>query len=127
MIIYGKQVSIYALKYHESDVKRIFIRKKEVLPIELFRKFGSKIKFIENRWLQTLTKGGNHQGVAVEIEDFKTSTLKDVKDGDFILLLDGLTDVGNIGAITRTAYALGVDAIVASNVRKFKFFCYCKK
>jgi len=32
-----------------------------------------------------------------------------------------LTDVGNIGAITRTAYALGVDAVVASNVRSLNF------
>jgi len=36
---------------------------------------------------------------------------------NFILVLDGLTDVGNIGAIVRTAYSLGVEGIVASNVR----------
>lgn len=36
---------------------------------------------------------------------------------NFILVLDGLTDVGNIGAIARSAYSLGVDAIIASNVK----------
>jgi 23S rRNA (guanosine2251-2'-O)-methyltransferase len=121
MIIYGKQVSIYALRHHKTAIEKILITKKDVLPKELFREFGSKIKFIENRWLQSLTKGGNHQGIAVEISDFETSSLESIKGGDFLLLLDGLTDVGNIGAITRTAYALGVDGVIASNVRSLNF------
>ncbi|MFH1223213.1 MAG: 23S rRNA (guanosine(2251)-2'-O)-methyltransferase RlmB [Pseudomonadota bacterium] len=32
--------------------------------------------------------------------------------GDFFLMLDGITDVHNIGAIIRTAAAMGVDAII---------------
>ncbi len=40
-----------------------------------------------------------------------------MKQNNFIVVLDGLTDVGNIGAITRTAYALGVDGIIAAGVK----------
>jgi 23S rRNA (guanosine2251-2'-O)-methyltransferase len=118
MIIYGKQVSIYALENHAKSINRVYITKKEVLPPKLFKEFGSKIKFIENRWIQSLTKGGNHQGVAVDMEELELTPLSQLKGGDFVLVLDGLTDVGNIGSIIRTAYCLGVDAVVASGVRQ---------
>ena len=32
--------------------------------------------------------------------------------------MDGLTDIGNIGAIIRSAYALGVDGVVISGIRQ---------
>ena len=37
---------------------------------------------------------------------------------NFIVVLDGLTDVGNIGAIARTAYSfLGVDGMIAADIK----------
>jgi 23S rRNA (guanosine2251-2'-O)-methyltransferase len=121
MIIYGKQVCIYALRKHEEKIGRIYLLKKEILPSELFRKYGAKIKFIENRWAQSLSSGGNHQGIIVEMEDFRESSVEEIKKGDFLLLLDGVTDAGNIGAIVRSAYAMGVDAIVIGGVGKMNF------
>lgn len=35
-----------------------------------------------------------------------------LKKGEFIAILYGISDVGNIGAIVRTAYALGVDGLI---------------
>lgn len=37
------------------------------------------------------------------------------RDREFILLLDGITDVGNIAAIFRTAYNFGVSCVVMSH------------
>jgi 23S rRNA (guanosine2251-2'-O)-methyltransferase len=118
MIIYGKQVSIYTLINHPDDVENIYLGKRGVLPKELLRKFGDRVKFVQNRWLQSLSKGGNHQGIAIKIEDFNQTNLRDMKSGNFLVVLDTLTDVGNIGAITRTAYALGVDGVIACGVRQ---------
>jgi 23S rRNA (guanosine2251-2'-O)-methyltransferase len=121
MIIYGKQVSLYALEHKEEDVKTVYVAKKNILPQALFHKYHDKIKFLEEKWAQSMAKGGNHQGILVEMEPFKETGFSQMKKSEFIVILDGLTDVGNIGAIVRSAYALGVDAIIASGVRQLNF------
>jgi len=118
MIIYGKQASLYALTKHEELVQKIYVTKTSILPKELLTKFGAKLKIIENRWAQKMSHNGNHQGILVEIDEPKAPQIEDIKNSNFIVILDGLTDVGNIGAIVRTAYALGVDAVVASGIRQ---------
>ncbi|MDQ7047220.1 MAG: TrmH family RNA methyltransferase [Sulfurovum sp.] len=83
-----------------------------------FHKYHDKIKFLEEKWAQSMSKGGNHQGLLVEMEEFEETIFSKVKQSDFIVVLDGLTDVGNIGAVVRSAYALGADAIIVSGVRQ---------
>ena len=121
MIIYGKQVSFYALEHKEEDIKTVYVAKKNILPQALFHKYHDKIKFLEEKWAQSMAKGGNHQGILVEMHDFKQADFNTVKKSSFIVVLDGLTDVGNIGAIVRSAYALGADAIIASGVKQLNF------
>ena len=121
MIIYGKQVCLYALRRHPERVQTIYLAKKGVLPRELFEAWGARIKFIENRWAQQLSRGGNHQGILLEIEELEPTSFREFKQGEFLVVLDGLTDAGNIGAIVRSAYALGVDGIVATGVKQLNF------
>ncbi len=123
MIIYGKQVCLHALEQHESKIKTVYVAQKGAnskgtLPKELFHKYHDKIKFLEEKWAQSMSKGGNHQGLLVEMEEFKETSFSQIKKSDFIVVLDGLTDVGNIGAVVRSAYALGADAIIVSGVRQ---------
>jgi 23S rRNA (guanosine2251-2'-O)-methyltransferase len=68
-----------------------------------------------------MSRGGNHQGVLVKMEDFEEADAEEVKRASFVVVLDSLTDTGNIGAIVRSAYALGVDAIVACGVKQLNF------
>jgi len=121
MIIYGKQVCLHALERHEERVQTVYIAKKGILPQALYDRYRDRIKFLENRWAQAMSKGGNHQGLLVEMAPFEEATLAQIKAGDFVLLLDGLTDAGNIGAIVRSAYTLGVDGIIATGVRQLNF------
>ena len=121
MIIYTKQVCLYALIHHSNKIKTLYIanksaNSKDVLPKDLFHKYHDKIKFLEDKWAKSMCKGANHQGILVEIDDLIQTPFNDIKKSNFILILDGLTDVGNIGAIVRTAYALGVDSIIATGV-----------
>jgi 23S rRNA (guanosine2251-2'-O)-methyltransferase len=117
MIIYGKQVCLHALQKHEANIKTVYIAKKGILPQKLFAANRDKVKFLEERWAQKMSKGGNHQGILLEMEPLAHSDLNTLKKERFILVLDTLTDTGNIGAIVRSAYALGVDGIVATGVK----------
>jgi len=122
MIIYGKHVCLYALKQHPELIKTLYLAKKGLLSQELFDRYKTKIKFLENRWAQAMSKGGNHQGILIEMEAFQPTHFTQIKESaNFIVVLDTLTDVGNIGAIVRSAYALGVDAIIASGVRQLNY------
>jgi len=121
MIIYGKQVCLYALEHHSETVQTVYVAKRGILPQALFHQYHGKIKFLEEKWAQSMSKGGNHQGILLEVSEFEQSTLFEIKKSSFIVVLDGLTDVGNIGAIVRSAYALGADAVVATGVRQLNF------
>jgi len=118
MIIYGKQVCLYALQRHKEKIETVYIAKKGILPQTLYTQYKSKIKFLENRWAQAMSRGGNHQGILVEMTESEPVALAEVKQGDFLVVLDAVTDAGNIGAIVRTAYALGVDTIIATGVKQ---------
>jgi 23S rRNA (guanosine2251-2'-O)-methyltransferase len=118
MIIYGKQVCLYALEHHPDMIQTVYIAKKGILPQRLFHQFHEKIKFLEERWAQSMSKGGNHQGILLEINEIGQASLSQIKKNDFVVVLDGLTDVGNIGAIVRSAYALGAEAVVATGVKQ---------
>ncbi len=121
MIIYGKQVCLHALEKYPEKIKTVYVAKKGILPKDLFHKYHDNIKFLEEKWAQSMSKGGNHQGLLVEMAEFEQSSLLEIKKNDFIVVLDGLTDVGNIGAIVRSAYALGANAIIAAGVKQLNF------
>lgn len=120
MIVYGKQIVFYILEKHPKMIKQIFLAKE--IDKKLFNKFmdvGAKIVRPDNKKAQALAKGGNHQGFLLDIEEIEFAHMKDVKKNDFIVVLDGLTDTGNIGAIIRSCYAMGVDAVVICGHKNF--------
>jgi len=61
----------------------------------------------------------NHEGVIAQISKIQYQDLQDVisfvvENGEvaLFLILDGITDIRNIGGIARSAYAMGVQAII---------------
>lgn len=118
MIIYGKQIVLYVLENHPNMVEEVMFSKDiDQTIFSKFLKLGKKIIKLDNKKAQGLAKGGNHQGFFLKLKEFEYMPINDMKQNNFIVVLDGLTDVGNIGAITRTAYALGIDGIVAAGVK----------
>jgi len=118
MIIYGKQIVLYVLDNHPELIEEVFLSKE--IDKKLFSKFASLKKVIykvDNQKAQALAKGGNHQGFFLKLAQFNYAPIKEFKDMNFILVLDGVTDVGNIGAIARTAYSMGIEGIIASNIK----------
>ena len=77
---------------------------------------GIPIQYVPKEKLDYLFKG-NHQGIIAEASPIKYLDLNDFlenlkKDQPLMLLLDGITDVRNFGAIARTSLAAGVDGII---------------
>lgn len=67
---------------------------------------------------------GNHQGVAVQVPAYQYSELEDIyalaeKKGEppFIVVLENIQDPQNLGAIIRSAEALGVHGVVIGKRR----------
>lgn len=113
MIIYGKQLFLHLLNRHPQKFIRIILAKE--CEKEIFKKIaatGVKIERADAKKAQALARGGNHQGFLAEVEEFGFGDLASVKDDKFVPILYGLTDVGNIGAIMRSAYALGANSVI---------------
>ncbi len=121
MIVYGKQIFYYLLERHPQRIKRLCLTKQ--IDPKLYnrvQKLGIEVVRCDNKKAQALARGGNHQGFLIEIEEFAFASLQDLKTGRFLVLLYGVTDVGNIGSIVRTAYALGADGLVVTGLKELK-------
>jgi len=106
-----------------KEINKILLKKG--LQGEQFADLFKKIKesaipyqFVPYDKLNRIIKG-NHQGIIALISSVEYSNLDEIvrstyeKGKDpFIILLDGITDVRNFGAIARTAECAGVNAIV---------------
>lgn len=84
---------------------------------ELCRAAGVPIRAIPRDQLTRLAKTSNHQGVVAVTAEKKYEDLDDVlaaKGGkhSFLVVLDGIEDPHNLGAIIRTAEGSGADGIV---------------
>ncbi|SCY22105.1 23S rRNA (guanosine2251-2'-O)-methyltransferase [Nonlabens sp. Hel1_33_55] len=83
------------------------------------KKAGIGTSFVPEEKLYKLTKE-NHQGAVAVLSPISYSNLEEVleeanlEENPQFLLLDGVTDVGNYGAIIRTAECTGVAAIIVS-------------
>lgn len=82
------------------------------------REAGLPSQYVPVEKLNALTPN-NHQGVValvspIEYRSFETvaQTLLDAGKAPFIVLLDHVTDVRNVGAVARSAECAGVDALV---------------
>ena len=122
MIIYGKQLFLHILKNYPEKLKVVYLSKK--CDQKLFSSIAnasSNIVRVDNQKAQALARGGNHQGFIAQIEELKYSEFSTVKDDKFLVILNELTDVGNIGAITRTTYAFGADGLIISGIKTLNF------
>ena len=81
--------------------------------VALARANATPLRFEPRDALDRLAPGGTHQGVIALGAAKKYSDLDDVAAGaKLVVILDGVEDPHNLGAIVRTAHAAGADAIV---------------
>jgi 23S rRNA (guanosine2251-2'-O)-methyltransferase len=73
------------------------------------------IETVDRRVLERLARGGLHQSVAAEVQPVPAYTLDEIVQASaapLIVVLDGIEDPQNVGAIVRSASAAGADGVV---------------
>lgn len=119
MILYGKQIFFYFLEHKKESIQKVYLSKE--IEKSIFKKlYDLEIVRVDTKKAQALAKGGNHQGFIFEIDEPPLHDIGELKSFSKILVLVGLSDVGNIGAIVRSAYSLGCDGVVISECSSFK-------
>ncbi len=117
MKIYGKNCINEALRA-KAKLEKVFLldtnQKKDVNIIDQLNKNSIPYEIVNKQKMEKLF-GNNTQGYAAFREEYHILTEEDLnnfKDASRILLLDGIMDPHNLGAILRTVDAFGIDLVI---------------
>lgn len=133
----GVHSVLEAAKAARRTFSRIYISKERNLSrlneiLELAEKNRTEVEFVSADHLDHMSKGVKHQGIIATVTPFplkkgeselkqgkahlkKGTALNDIEPAgqkSFIVVLEGIEDPHNLGAIIRTALCAGVDHIV---------------
>jgi 23S rRNA (guanosine2251-2'-O)-methyltransferase len=117
--IYGIRPVVEALR---SGRRRVFevqdaVGVKEVADAASER--GVRIKKVPRDRIEDLARGGVHQGVVARVEPYPYSSLDEIlaSPNPLVLVLDGVTDPRNLGAVLRAADGAGANGVVVPKDR----------
>lgn len=86
--------------------------------VDLAKKNGVSLQFVDEKTLGSLSGSNHHQGFVAKVKGYETYSLEELlasvkgKKEPLFLLLDGIEDPHNLGAILRTCDAFGVDGVI---------------
>lgn len=115
--IYGKNTVLEALKGDQSIIK-VYLLQKDPLFIDLARKRRIEVEIVDKTFFYEAVGKEVHQGVIAMVQEFKYYELSQIiksipKDKTpLLVILDGVQDPHNLGAILRTCDAIGVDGVI---------------
>ncbi|HBQ99981.1 MAG: 23S rRNA (guanosine(2251)-2'-O)-methyltransferase RlmB [Roseofilum sp. Belize BBD 4] len=123
-LIYGLHPVLAVLK-GERHINRVWITAKMRYDsrfhtlLNQAKANGTVIDEVDYRRLDQITERGNHQGVAVQVAPYQYIELSDLitrakeqSPNPVLVIADGITDPHNLGAMIRTAEALGSQGLV---------------
>lgn len=121
-LVYGRHPVVEALRSGRPIHRLYVLAGARGIPRDLFvlaRERAIPVVHTDRLRLERLARGGNHQGVVAAVGSREFVTLQEVLEAPlgsdrpaFFLVLDGVQDPGNFGALLRTAEAAGVHAVI---------------
>ena len=123
MYIFGRNPVKEAYRAGKT-IDKLFMLKGEFDPTlntirTLAKEARTVVSYVDRAMLDKLSNGGNHQGVVAAVTDFSYCEVQDIINSArakgeplLIVLLDGITDPHNLGAIIRSAECFGAHGIV---------------
>jgi 23S rRNA (guanosine2251-2'-O)-methyltransferase len=119
MIVYGANPVFEALRAHPKRVRYIGITKDQSVRMQKLvveaKSHGVTVKTLTTNEIDRLTQRGVHNGVVADVDAGTYADFHDtiaIEETKFVLILDGITDPQNFGAILRVADGFGVDLVI---------------
>ena len=88
------------------------------------KKSDTIVRFVSKELLDEMSETGHHQGVIAQVASFEYSSVDDILkqaeesgEAPFLILLDGIEDPHNLGAIIRTACLAGAHGVITTKNR----------
>ena len=125
--IIGRNAVMEALRTDREIERLIVLRQKPGAKAEgSLKKILAKardrhipVDYADRAGLDRIVGGGTHQGVIATVSDYEYRTVEDLmrtaeerNETPFLIILDGLEDPHNLGAIMRTAECAGAHGII---------------
>ncbi len=83
------------------------------------KQIGCQIMFVSKERLDHMSDNEKHQGVVAYLAAYEYATVEDIlnvakekEEAPFVILLDGIEDPHNLGAILRTANVVGAHGVI---------------
>lgn len=128
-IIFGINPVLEVLRARPDHVEKLYVADGAVnqrVAGEIFSRASEarvRLEKVDRERLNRLAEGGVHQGVVAEIRDFEYVGLEELISKSkkaahpLLVLLDGIQDPHNLGAIVRSAHAFGAQGVVVMKDR----------
>ncbi|NLY49266.1 MAG: 23S rRNA (guanosine(2251)-2'-O)-methyltransferase RlmB [Clostridiales bacterium] len=122
-IIEGRNAVLEAIRAGKTIDKLFVLSGSQDGPIKTItdkaRKMNAVITYVTRERLDQMSQTGKHQGVIAYTAAYEYAEVEDIlaearirNEDPFILLLDGIEDPYNLGAIIRTAHQAGAHGII---------------
>ena len=118
MLIYGINAVMEAIRAGRVREVRVSERAggRAAEVVDAASKAGIALRRVQAHELDRAAQGGVHQGVLAEVEEARDYSVQDLVQGaaavPLLVVLDGIEDPHNVGAILRTVDASGADGVV---------------
>lgn len=122
--IYGKNTVLEKLK-NSNDIETLMLVKGQHITEadQLAKKKNIPIEWIEKKQAERLVGAVNHQGIIGKVKEYRYYPIDEIVGGiapgklPLLVMLDGLEDPHNLGAILRTCDAIGADGVIIGKHR----------
>jgi 23S rRNA (guanosine2251-2'-O)-methyltransferase len=117
MIIYGLNPVLEAIRSHPDRIHYVGVAREHGGKVQRVlaeaKKAGVPVRMLPAEQVDRLANRGVHNGVVADLSESGYVDFDDViATAAFVLILDGITDPQNLGAILRVADGFGVDLVV---------------
>ena len=122
MVIYGINTVTEALRAGQVKLVRVEDppRSRLRVLVGMAKASGIAVRRCSDAQLLRSSRGRPHQGVVADVDQPRAYTLDDLLQANsnpLLVVLDGIEDPQNLGAILRTAEAAGVDGVIRQSRR----------